>query len=108
MTELPQNIRVLKQARVIEIVWSDGRGHRFPFKFLRCQCPCASCVNELTGERILDPATVSADVFPQDVELCGNYALKIHWSDDHSSGIFTWEQLQQLTFDDAVQDAKLT
>jgi DUF971 family protein len=30
------------------------------------------------------------------VEPVGNYAIRIHWSDGHSTGIYTWEYLRRL------------
>jgi DUF971 family protein len=30
------------------------------------------------------------------VELAGNYALQLHWSDGHNSGIYSWEYLREL------------
>ena len=30
------------------------------------------------------------------VELAGNYALKLYWSDGHNSGIYGWEYLRTL------------
>jgi len=31
------------------------------------------------------------------VELAGNYALKLDWSDGHNSGIYGWEYLRNLS-----------
>jgi DUF971 family protein len=96
MTPSPQNIRIRKDQSVVEIVWNGGRTQLFPFRFLRIHCPCAACVNEFTGERILDPNTVPTDVNPSTVEFAGNYALKVGWSDGHHSGIYTWEHFSRL------------
>jgi DUF971 family protein len=27
----------------------------------------------------------------------GNYAVQIHWSDGHSSGIYTWDTLRRVS-----------
>ena len=29
-------------------------------------------------------------------ELVGNYALRIEWSDQHASGIYSWDYLRQI------------
>ncbi len=34
------------------------------------------------------------------VELVGNYAIKISFSDGHATGIYTWEYLRSLAPDD--------
>jgi DUF971 family protein len=33
---------------------------------------------------------------PESAELVGRYALQIHWSDGHSSGIYTFTYLRTL------------
>jgi DUF971 family protein len=30
------------------------------------------------------------------MQLVGNYAVRIHWSDGHSTGLYTWEHLLTL------------
>jgi DUF971 family protein len=93
---VPKNIRSLKDQRVLEVTWPDGAVDRFPFKFLRCECPCAGCVDEMTNERYLDPDTVPEDVHPAEIGFSGNYALKIKWSDGHSTGLYSWAMLGRL------------
>ena len=93
----PQSIRALNSERLLEIVWNDGQTSRLPYKTIRCACPCAMCVNELTGERLLDPAAVAEDVRPLQLGYSGNYALKIGWSDGHHSGLFSWDLLSRLS-----------
>ena len=36
------------------------------------------------------------DIHPEQVQLLGHYAVAIHWSDGHSSGIFSWDYLKYL------------
>ena len=80
----------------LEITWTDQTA-QVPFRVIREQCPCAHCVHEITGERLLDPATLPADLHIVDMQLVGNYALKIFWSDGHDTGLFTWEALAKLS-----------
>ena len=97
MPVTPRHLRVLTADSVLEVNWDDDSSDRFPLRQLRIACPCAACVNEFTGERILDPETVPADVRPTGVDFAGNYGLKIEWSDRHNSGIYTWEHLRRLS-----------
>lgn len=96
MSAAPTNIRLLRAERILEITWPEGHVSRFPLKHLRCECPCAGCVNEFTGERTLKPETVPEDVSPTHMELSGNYALKVTWSDGHNTGLYSWENLRRL------------
>ena len=63
---------------------------------LRGECPCATCRNEWTGERMLDPKSIRPDLKLTGMENIGTYAVQFAWSDGHSSGIFTWETLRAL------------
>jgi DUF971 family protein len=92
----PQSLRAVKDLGAFEITWSDGTSFRLPFKFVRSECPCAECVHEITGERIIQPEWIPDDIQPAELSYAGNYALKIIWSDRHASGIFTWERLHSL------------
>lgn len=96
MSQSPQNIRAVRQDQTLELVWPDGQIDRISFHTLRCACRCAACVDEITGAQILQPASVPADIAPQALSLSGNYALKVRWSDDHDTGLYTWERLRQL------------
>ncbi len=39
----------------------------------------------------------------EDVELVGNYAIKIAFSDGHATGIYTWEYLRSLAPDERIE-----
>src|SRR3954471_7268912 len=76
------------------IEWEQDR-HRalYPARPLRLACGWAACSEERTGRPLLDPATVPGDVRPLSVELVGTYGLRVHWSDGHGTGIYTFERL---------------
>ncbi|MDQ3330684.1 MAG: DUF971 domain-containing protein [Planctomycetota bacterium] len=92
----PTDIKADRPNGRFEIAWSDGRSDGIPFRAMRCDCPCAACVSEFTGERLLDPAKVPEAIEPTAVELAGNYALKVRWSDGHDTGLYTWSHLRRL------------
>ncbi len=92
----PQNIRVHRDQRILELVWQAQDITRLPFQAVRQGCRCAVCVDEFTGRRLLDPDSVPADLDVLDVSLTGNYAMKFRWSDNHDTGLFTWDHLRQI------------
>jgi DUF971 family protein len=92
----PQNIRVHRDEGVLELTWSDQQVSRLPFQFVRQNCRCAVCVDEMTGRPLLDPDTIPADLGLLDISLAGNYALRVRWSDNHDSGLFTWVHLKDI------------
>ncbi len=93
--EPPESIDVRADGS-FELVWPGGKRAALPAFRLRDACPCAGCIEEGTGRKILDTATIPPDVRPTRVDPVGNYAVQIHWSDGHSSGIYTWQTLREL------------
>ncbi len=91
---MPRAIRRVTGA--IEIDW-DGAGHvgRFPARALRLACPCAGCVDEMTGRRLLDPGSVPADIDALAIGLVGAYGMRVQWSDGHATGIYTFRELRR-------------
>lgn len=81
----------------IRIAWSGGPEVAIPAARLRDLCPCASCVEEGTGRKLLDPTTIPADIRPEQILAVGNYAVQIHWSDGHSTGIYSWQTLREAS-----------
>jgi ATP-binding protein involved in chromosome partitioning len=79
----------------IEVEWDDGHVTRYTAADLRGLCPCAQCVNEVTGRRIHDPRSVPADLRQDNVTLVGNYAIAIRFSDGHQTGIFSFRFLRE-------------
>jgi DUF971 family protein len=80
----------------LKIAWNDGSVDTFPLRSLRMSCPCAACVNEWTGEKMLREDQVPAEVIPVKVFSVGRYAMGIHWSDGHKTGIFAYDYLKKL------------
>lgn len=78
------------------ISWSNQAFLEFPLRKLRQKCPCASCVDEWSGEVMLDPESVPEDIAIEKIQSVGRYAIGIHWSDGHRSGIYTYERLYHL------------
>ena len=59
-------------------------------------CACAHCVDEWTGEYKLDAASVPEDVRPTRIKAVGRYAIQIHWTDGHGTGIYSFDRLREL------------
>lgn len=90
----PQSIDI--KEKEMRIVWDDGRTSIVTMQKLRQSCPCASCVHELTGEKILDDSKIPDTIFCAKAEPVGHYALALHFSDGHSTGIYSFKLLYSL------------
>lgn len=96
MTATPIPAAIHRADDAITITWNADHTGVYGARDLRLACQCAGCKEEMTGQALLDPTTVPADVSPVKVELVGAYAIKIVWSDGHDTGIYTYEYLLAL------------
>lgn len=110
----------LKKDEKLEIDWQDGRRCVYSISLLRAMCPCAQCkvVRESSqaagGSSTLTstapgapaggkksrlsilPGNYAKPLAAVGAELVGNYALRIDWSDDHGSGIYSFQYLREI------------
>ena len=93
----PRSIERLPSKRALAIAWPDGLEAQLPYLSLSAACKCSRCVDEITGERILDVEGIDPDIAIDEMQLVGNYALKIRWSDGHDTGLYTWSQLREMS-----------
>ena len=80
----------------IGIVWKDGHESFYGARELRCRCPCAACVDEMTGRKVLDEASVPVDLRARMHQGVGNYGVQFVWSDGHATGIYSNALLRAL------------
>jgi len=96
----PVSFKVRTQSRVMEVAFDDGAMYAIPFELLRVYSPSAEVRGHGPGQETLQIGKREVGIVG--VEPVGNYGIKPIFSDEHSSGIFTWEYLYQLGRD---QDA---
>ncbi len=85
--------------KVLTITWDDGHESLYFADHLRKNCPCADCEAERKGDNKQPFKTLK--IHPEDIrftgyEIMGRYAVSFKFSDGHSTGIFTYEQLRDL------------
>ncbi len=80
----------------VTITWDDGHQSVFPARLLRLACRCANCIEEMSGRPLLDPATVPEQLRARQINLVGQYAINVTWSDNHSTGIYNFERLRAM------------
>ena len=83
--------------REVSITWSDEAETSLSAAQLRRACPCASCVDEWTGEKMLKDTAVADNLTFSEMKVVGRYALNFRFSDGHDTGIFTYKFLRQLS-----------
>ncbi|MGI6459273.1 MAG: P-loop NTPase [Candidatus Hydrogenedentales bacterium] len=101
--ELPD---VVERERAVQLTWPDGFVAEVPNRALRAACPCAVCVDEHTGEKLLDPASIPEDIRFSRINYLGNYAISFEWTDGHTTGIYSWDYLRSLAQQASVKAEK--
>lgn len=95
----PTGLRAPHGARTMEIDWSDGKTTKYEHVVLRGFCPCAGCqghsgqINWVEGTEQLSDMGLEIT----GIEQVGNYAISLAWGDGHSTGIYTFRYLRELT-----------
>lgn len=100
----PAEIGPTEDGARLRIRWEDGVVSEYVPRYLRLLCPCAACVDEMSGVRTLTPEMVDESVYPTAIHYVGRYALQCVWSDGHSTGIYTFGYLRKIW--DAEVDAE--
>jgi DUF971 family protein len=90
----PKIITKSDPTRVV-VEWADGHKSSFSARALRQMCPCAGCVDEMSGRRTLDTEAVPHELTTRAVALVGNYAITIQFSDGHGTGIYPFRMLRE-------------
>lgn len=82
--------------RHLAITWTDTKNSVYDVVYLRKCCPCAVCVDELSGKRKLKDEDIADTVRPLEIHSVGRYALSISFDDGHRTGIYSYQLLRQL------------
>ena len=90
----PQNVRLEEDG--VHVDWADEHEGFYPYRYLRSECPCAHCVEEMTGRRMVFLNDIEPDVFALDWIQIGNYAISFLFSAAHDTGIYTFQRLKEM------------
>lgn len=97
MAIAPEEIGPSAEGDKLRILWQDGAASEYALHELRMSCPCAGCVDEMTGQRILQPAQIPGDIYLTAIHYVGRYALQFVWSDGHDTGLYAYTMLRELS-----------
>ncbi len=91
----------LKKDQGLTIEWGDGRRSFYPIEYLRKMSPAADA-RHLRDQIAKNPLTVlptgmrSGPIAAETAELVGNYAIKITFTDGHTSPIYSFAYLRKI------------
>ena len=88
----PKTIKIGPSRMDLQINYESGVDLVIPSTFLRKFSPSAENKNNLNQEnlKIFNGISISK------LEAVGNYAIRVHFSDGHNTGIYSWEYLFSL------------
>ena len=98
----PQELAIAAGGAV-QVKWRDGAEQVIPAHTLRSECPCAGCVDEFSGEKLLQPEQIPTDIVVASTASIGRYAVRFDFSDGHNTGIYEFARLRAIG--DAAGDA---
>ena len=91
---IPADIKLHTQSKILELVYSNDECYELSCEYLRVYSPSAEVRGHGPGQEVLQ--TGKTNVTINAIEPVGNYALQLFFSDDHDSGIYSWDYLYQL------------
>lgn len=93
---MPVLIRSISQKdnHTFTINWSDGVKRDYRLNEVQKKCPCAQCVDENTGKRVVDENSIDPNVKAFLIQNVGRYAIRIKFTSGCSSGIYNFDLLR--------------
>jgi DUF971 family protein len=93
-TPWPTELRLQKDRKTLVVSFDSGQSFTLPAEYLRVRSPSA----EVQGHSPAERRTVGGkrDVAILELHPVGNYAVRIVFDDQHSTGIFSWDYLFEL------------
>ena len=91
----PQRLAFRRSARQLHVRFEDGTEGVIDYVRLRQESPSAEVRGHGAGPRPPQPP-VPGDITVLKAEPVGRYAVRIHFSDGHDSGLYTWTLLHAL------------
>lgn len=90
----PTTVNLRRRSGVLEVGFSDGETFEYSFEFLRVCSPSAETRGHGEDDGRLEHGKRRVGI--DKIEQVGNYAIRPHFSDGHSTGIYSWELLRRL------------
>ncbi len=90
----PTEIKLHKQSSTLEVVFANDIEFRLSSEYLRVHSPSAEVRGHGKGQEVLQIGKRQVKLV--NVEIVGNYAIKLIFDDGHETGIYSWSYLHEL------------
>ena len=81
-------VRATTDGTQIRIAWSDGTQSSVYALWLRDNCQCELCRHSTSGQRLLDPRSIAAELSVVDVVVLDRQTLEVTWQCDRHVSVF--------------------
>jgi DUF971 family protein len=93
-TPRPTDIRLHQQSRKLDITFNDGASFTLPCEYLRVYSPSAEVRGHGAGQEVLQVGKETVNIVA--IEPVGLYAIRLIFSDEHDTGLYSWDYLYDL------------
>ena len=103
----PQEMNMTNDGQTLVIKWQDNVEHVISAFTVRYMCPCAHCVDEVTGEKLIKEEDVPPNVKILESAPVGRYGVRFSFDDPSpgaGAGIYTFSFLRKMG-EEAVENA---
>ena len=90
----PVELKLVDEKRALHICWDDDRHDTIEAEYLRVESPSAEVQGHSPSEKQVIAGKKHVTI--SDVVPVGTYAVRIVFSDGHSTGIYSWPYLRKL------------
>ena len=91
---IPTEINLHQKSRTMEIAFDDGARYTYTCEYLRVNSPSAEVQGHGPGQGVLQLGKEAVNI--EKIEPVGSYAVCLHFTDGHNTGIYAWDTLYKL------------
>ena len=90
----PTELRLKEKGTLLAVTFDNGDTFEFTAEFLRVESPSAEVKGHGPGQEVTVAGKRNVSILS--LEPVGNYAAKLFFSDNHSTGLYSWETLIKM------------
>lgn len=90
----PVEIRLDRERRQLVVAYDDGRRDTLDAEYLRVESPSAEVQGHTPDQKVTVGGKSAVAI--TGVDTVGTYAVRLTFSDGHSTGIYSWSYLRKL------------
>ena len=91
---IPIEINLQQKSKLLHIVFDDQTECKLSCEFLRVYSPSAEVQGHHPSQAVLQIGKENVNIVK--ISPVGHYAIKLHFTDGHDTGLFSWPYLYNL------------